>query len=144
MLTCVDRSLELQPSSFRSRIAIHHIRLQIQFCFHWDIPPIWDRYLFQEVDQVFEAPIQSTELLLNGSQVTSDYQFDQLNFHIVMSESEGRKISIGILHLLLLLIFVHVSYILYLYLNQIIDIYQTVVSLLSSLRIAKLREHWTI
>ena len=42
---------------------------------------------------------------------TSDYEFNKLDFHIIVSDSEGRKVGIRILDLLFLIVVVHVSYI---------------------------------
>lgn len=42
---------------------------------------------------------------------TSDYEFDEVHFHIVMSYFEGRQVGIRVLDFFLLLLFVHVSYI---------------------------------
>lgn len=49
--------------------------------------------------------------LLNGRRVTSDNKLNQLNLHVIVSESEGRKVGIRVFHLLLVIVVVHVSYI---------------------------------
>ena len=51
---------------------------------------------------------------------TSDYEFNKLDFHIIVSDSEGRKVGIRILDLLFLIVVIHVSYI-YIQINIGVD-----------------------
>ena len=56
-------------------------------------------------------PLQSKQLLLNDEIVTSNNGLDKLNLHVAVPDPEGRKVGIGVFHLLFVIVVVHVSYI---------------------------------
>lgn len=50
-------------------------------------------------------------MFLDSKNDTSDDKLNELHFHIVVPDFEGWEIGIGVLHLFLLFLLVHVSYI---------------------------------
>ena len=108
---CEGRSWELLPNFCQSHIATLLPRLRSQSCCPWDTLQVWGKCPFREVDRVTGEPLQSKQLLLNDEIVTSNNGLDKLNLHVAVPDPEGRKVGIGVFHLLFVIVVVHVSYI---------------------------------